>query len=56
MPVIIEKMLSIQLKALKKDGLINRDVSGEKPPIRVEYSLTEFGKSLIPVLDAIAKW
>lgn len=56
MPDITEKMLSIQLKALKRDGLINRDVFGEKPPIRVEYSLTEFGKTLIPTLDAIAKW
>lgn len=56
MPDITEKMLSIQLKALKKDGLINREVYGEKPPIRVEYSLTEFGKSLIPVLDSIAEW
>lgn len=56
MPDITEKMLSIQLKALEEDGLINRDVYGEKPPIRVEYSLTEFGKTLIPMLDAIAKW
>lgn len=56
MPDITEKMLSIQLRALEKDGLINRDVYGEKPPIRVEYSLTEFGETLVPVLDAIAKW
>jgi DNA-binding HxlR family transcriptional regulator len=55
-PDITEKMLSIQLKALETDRLIKREVFGEKPPIRVEYSLTEFGKSLIPVLDAIAKW
>lgn len=56
MPDITEKMLSIQLKALEEDGLVNRDVYGEKPPIRVEYSLTEFGKTLIPMLDEIAKW
>jgi DNA-binding HxlR family transcriptional regulator len=56
MPDITEKMLSIQLKSLEEDGLINRKVYGRKPPIRVEYSLTDFGRSLIPVLDAIAKW
>lgn len=56
MPDITEKMLSIQLKALEKDGIIKRDVFGEKPPIRVEYSLTGFGQTLIPTLDAIAKW
>ncbi len=55
-PDITEKMLSLQLKALEEDGLINRDVYGEKPPIRVEYSLTEFGKTTIPMLNAIAKW
>lgn len=55
-PDITEKMLSIQLRALEADGLIRREVYGTKPPIRVEYSLTEFGETLIPALDAIAKW
>jgi len=55
-PDITEKMLSIQLKALEADGLIKREVYGIKPPIKVEYSLTPFGKTLIPSLDAIAKW
>ncbi|MEJ8801142.1 winged helix-turn-helix transcriptional regulator [Pontibacter sp. H249] len=54
-PDITEKMLSLQLKALEKDGLVKREVYPEVP-LRVEYSLTEFGKSLEPVLDAIAKW
>ncbi len=54
-PDITEKMLSIQLKTLEEDGLIKRKVFAEVP-LRVEYSLTDFGKSLIPVLDAIAKW
>lgn len=54
-PAITEKMLSIQLKQLEKDGIISRKVYPEIPP-RVEYSLTELGKTLIPVLDAIAKW
>jgi DNA-binding HxlR family transcriptional regulator len=55
-PDITEKMLSIQLKALEADGLIKRKVHGTKPPIRVEYSLTDFGKSLTETLNAIAKW
>lgn len=49
-------MLSLQLKALEEDGLVKREVYGTKPPVRVEYSLTEFGKTLVPALDAIAKW
>lgn len=55
-PDITEKMLSIQLRALEADGLIDRKVFGKKPPMRVEYSLTEFGTTLIPALNAIAKW
>ena len=55
-PDITEKMLSIQLKTLEQDGLIERKVYGVKPPVRVEYSLTEVGKSLSETLNAIAKW
>jgi DNA-binding HxlR family transcriptional regulator len=56
MPQITEKMLSIQLKQLEEDGLIKRKVYTSKPPLKVEYSLTEFGKSLLPLLNEIAKW
>jgi len=54
-PDITEKMLSLQLKALEKDRIIKRDVYPEVP-LRVEYSMTEFGKTLIPVLEEIARW
>ncbi|HEX8548469.1 MAG TPA: helix-turn-helix domain-containing protein [Cytophagaceae bacterium] len=54
-PDITEKMLSLQLKALEEDGLVKREVFVEIP-LRVEYSLTDFGKTLVPALDAIAKW
>jgi DNA-binding HxlR family transcriptional regulator len=54
-PQITEKMLSIQLKQLEKSGLVFRKVYPEVP-LRVEYGLTALGKSLIPVLDAIARW
>jgi DNA-binding HxlR family transcriptional regulator len=54
-PDITEKMLSLQLKGLEESGLVKRTAYAEVP-IRVEYSLTEFGKTLLPVLEAIAKW
>jgi DNA-binding HxlR family transcriptional regulator len=54
-PDITEKMLSLQLKSLEQDGLVKRKVFPEVP-LRVEYSLTEFGKTLIPVLNEISKW
>lgn len=53
---VTEMTLSLQLKQLEKDGLISRKVFGEKPPIRVEYALTDFGKTFIPVLEAITQW
>src|SRR4030095_9032254 len=54
-PNITEKMLSLQLKGLESDGLIGRKIYPEVPP-RVEYYLTDFGKTLIPMLEEIAKW
>ncbi len=56
MPLITERTLSLQLKQLEEDALITRQVYGEKPPIKVIYSLTEFGKTVIPVLQAILAW
>lgn len=55
-PQMTERMLSIQLKQLEEDGLIRREVFTHKPPLKVEYSLTDFGHSLLPVLEAVAKW
>ena len=54
-PNITEKMLSLQLKDLEVDGIIKRKVYAEVPP-RVEYYLTDFGKTLIPMLEEIARW
>ncbi|MEM8765286.1 MAG: winged helix-turn-helix transcriptional regulator [Bacteroidota bacterium] len=56
MPDITEKMLSIQLKALQEDRLIERQVFGIKPPNRVEYSLSDFGVTFIPVIQKITEW
>ena len=54
-PAITDKMLSLQLRALEKDGIVKRTVYPEVPP-KVEYSLTEEGKTMIPMLEAIALW
>ena len=55
-PDITDKMLSLQLKALEQDNLINRKVTGTKPPLKVQYSLSKLGKSLIPILQEITNW
>ena len=55
MPTISRKVLTEQLKELEGDGLISRKQYKEIPP-RVEYSLTELGKSLSPILNDMAAW
>lgn len=55
-PTITERTLSLQLKQLEEDNIINRKVYTKKPPLMVEYSVTEFGETLIPVVKEIAKW
>ena len=49
------KTLSSTLKELEADGLVHREEYPQIPP-KVEYSLTERGKSLIPILDAMCEW
>lgn len=56
MPTVTERTLSLQLKTLEEDGIIKRKVYTSKPPLKVEYSLTDFGKTLIPVVQSIADW
>lgn len=56
MPTVTERTLSLQLKALEEDGLLKRQVYTSKPPLKVEYSLTDFGKTLIPLIQSIADW
>jgi DNA-binding HxlR family transcriptional regulator len=55
MPGISGKVLTQQLRALAREGLIVRTIYSEVPA-RTEYQLTEYGESLIPVLDAIYCW
>lgn len=56
MPTVTEMTLSLQLKQLEKDGLLTRKVYGKKPPIKVIYSLTELGKTFVPILEAVNDW
>ena len=52
---VSQKVLTTQLRAMEKNGLVNRKVYAEVPP-RVEYSLTELGKSLKPILESLGRW
>ncbi|MBU3020998.1 helix-turn-helix domain-containing protein [Aestuariibacter sp. A3R04] len=52
---VTQKMLTQQLRELEKDGLIHREVYAEVPP-KVEYSLTERGASLQPMLQQLCDW
>ena len=52
---VSQKVLTAQLRAMEESGLVHREVYAEVPP-RVEYSLTELGQSLKPILDSMWTW
>lgn len=55
MPEITEKMLIQQLRELEKDAIVHRNVHPDVPP-KVEYSFTDYGRSLEPVLRVLCDW
>lgn len=55
MPRVTQRMLTLQLRELERDGVVKRKVYPEVPP-KVEYSLTEFGRSLEPILLKMKNW
>lgn len=54
-PNVTQKMLTQQLRELEADGMVHREVFPQVPP-RVEYSLTEQGRTLLPVLEELIRW
>ena len=52
---ISKQMLTTQLRELERDGIINRIIYPEIPP-RVEYSITEKGKTLLPIIELMRNW
>lgn len=55
LPGATPKMLTQQLRALEDCGMVHREVIPERPPKTI-YSLTDFGRSAVPVLDAMCRW
>ncbi|HWQ66952.1 MAG TPA: helix-turn-helix domain-containing protein [Methanospirillum sp.] len=55
LPMITPGMLTKQLRELERDGIVSREIFAEVP-LRVEYSLTNLGVTLSPVLDSLCTW
>lgn len=55
LPDVTQRMLTKQLRELEADQIVARKIYPEVPP-KVEYSLTEFGQTLTPVLKVVQKW
>ncbi|MEK3786441.1 winged helix-turn-helix transcriptional regulator [Paenibacillus sp. FSL K6-1230] len=54
-PTITQRMLTLQLRELEQDGIVHREVYHQVPP-KVEYSLTSFGQTLIPIIMKMKEW
>jgi DNA-binding HxlR family transcriptional regulator len=54
-PGVSERMLTQQLRELEGDGIVHREVYPEVPP-KVEYSLTDYGKTLRPITEVMCEW
>ena len=54
-PLITERMLTLQLRALEQDGLVKRTVYAEVPP-KVEYELTDMALAFVPIFRQLSAW
>jgi len=54
-PGVSERMVTQQLRELEDDGIVHREVYAEGPP-KVEYSLTDYGKTLRPITEVMCEW
>ena len=52
---VTQRMLTLQLRELEHDGIVHREVYPQVPP-KVEYALTAFGRTLMPVIEAMHRW
>ena len=55
LPGISQRMLTKELKELVEDGIVQRELFPEIPP-RVEYSLTPYGETVLPIVDTLCAW
>lgn len=55
LPRVTQRMLTLQLRELEEDGVVHREIYRQIPP-KVEYSLTEFGRSLEPIIAQMCGW
>ena len=55
-PSISNKVLTEQLRELEEDGIIIRTILTDRIPVNVEYSLSEKGKELVPIINLMEKW
>ena len=55
MPQVTQQMLTLQLREMERNGIVHRQIYPQVPP-KVEYSLTEMGRSLQPILDMMLAW
>lgn len=54
-PTITQRMLTLQLRELETDGIVHREVYQQVPP-KVEYTLTDFGRTLVPLILLMKEW
>ncbi|MFT0803406.1 helix-turn-helix domain-containing protein [Bacillus swezeyi] len=54
-PGVTQRMLTLQLRELERDGIVHREIYKQVPP-KVEYRLTAFGETLIPIIHQMMHW